>query len=154
MRTRTLSFLTAFALVALLFFFSSNAAFALSANTWYTKASEYEEVYEGAKKEDKPFILFFYVDWCGYCKRFRAELLDNTKVQQFFYPYYRVQINPENGGKEDIIAMKYGVQGYPTFLVVFPNGTSKRVHPFKEGGKIYTPDEFIAELEKVLASKN
>lgn len=154
MKKRNVSFLLTFALATLFLFSSSHAAFALSANVWYTKASEYEEVYEGAKKEDKPFFLFFYVDWCGYCKRFKADLLDNSKVEQFLSPYYRVKINPEHGSKEDIIAMKYGVKGFPDFRVVFPDGSSTRIHPFKESGKVSTPDEFIAEVEKALAEKN
>lgn len=131
---------------------SGKAAFALSANAWQSKASGYEEIYQGAKQEAKPFLLLFHVDWCGYCKKLQAELLDNSKVRQFISSYYRVKINPENGEKENLIAMKYGVSGYPNFRVVFPDGGSVRVHPFKNG-RIYTPDEFIAELKAVLAGK-
>jgi len=144
--------LTAFALAALFFFSSGSAAFALSANVWYSKASEYEEVYEGAKKEEKPFLLLFHVDWCGYCKKMKSDLLDNSKVQQFVSSYYRVRINPDDGEKEKAVAMKYGVSGYPNFRVVFPDGGSVKIHPFKNGS-IYTPDEFIAELEAVLAGE-
>lgn len=145
-------FLPAVALAALLVFSSATAVFAFSANIWYSKASGYEEISEGAKKEEKPFLLFFYVDWCGYCKQFKSDLLDNSKVEQFLSSYYRVKINPEDGEKEKVIATKYGANGYPTFLVVFPDGNSVRVHPFKNSG-IYTPEEFIAELETVLAGK-
>lgn len=153
MKLRNHSSLTIVALAALFLFSSINTAFALSANIWYTKAAGYEEIYEGAKKEEKPFILFFYVDWCGYCKRFKAELLSNTKVEQALSPHYRVQINPEDGSKEDVIATKYGVHGYPNFLVVFPNGSSTKISPFKAGSIILTPDEFIAEVETALAGK-
>ncbi len=131
---------------------SGKTAFALSANVWHSKASGYEEIYEGAKNEEKPFLLLFHVDWCGYCKRLQSELLDNSKVRQFLASYYRVKINPEDGEKEKLIAMKYGVSGYPNFRVVFPEGGSVRVHPFKNG-RIYTPDEFIAELEAALAGQ-
>lgn len=144
--------LAACLLAALFLFTSGKAAFALSSNVWYSKASEYEEVYEGAKNEGKPFLLLFHVDWCGYCKRLKSELLDNSKVQQFLSSYYRVRINPENGEKEKLIAMKYGADGYPNLRVVFPDGGSARVHPFKNG-RIYTPDEFIAELENALAGR-
>ncbi|MCW5200244.1 thioredoxin family protein [Desulfobulbus sp. F4] len=149
MKIRSLSLLTT------LFFFSSiNTAFALSANIWYTKATGYEEIYEGAKKEQKPFILFFYVDWCGYCKRFKVDLLDNPKVEQFFYPYYRVKINPENGDKENAISIQYGVKGYPDFRVVFPDGSSVEISPFKQRGKVLSADEFIVKVEAALSSKN
>ncbi|MGR0481100.1 MAG: thioredoxin family protein [Candidatus Electronema sp. V4] len=149
MKLRHAFLLTAAAVILL----SGKAAFALSANVWYSNASGYEEIYEGAKNEEKPFLLLFHVDWCGYCKRLKSDLLDNSKVQQFLSSYYRVKINPEDGEKEKLIAMKYGVSGYPNFRVVFPDGGSVRVHPFKNGG-IYTPDEFIAKLEAALAGKN
>lgn len=154
MKKSILSSLAAFVLAALIVLSSGgNAAFAFSANTWYSKASGYEEIYEGAKKEDKPFLLFFYVDWCGYCRRFQSELLDDSKVQQFIASQYRVKINPEDGEQEKIIAMKYGVSGYPDFRVVFPDGGSVEVHPFKADGVICTPEEFIAALEAALAGK-
>lgn len=152
MKKSTLPSLAAFVFAALFLFASGKAAFALSANAWYSKASGYEEIYAGAKNEEKPFLLLFYVDWCGYCKRLQSELLDNSKVQQFLSSYYRVKINPEDGEKENLIAMKYGADGYPNLRVVFPDGGSTRVHPFKSG-RIYTPDEFIAELEKALAGR-
>ena len=148
MNIRHVFLLTAAAVMLL----SGKAAFALSANVWYSNASGYEEIYAGAKNEEKPFLLLFHVDWCGYCKRLKSDLLDNSKVQQFLSSYYRVKINPEDGEKEKLIAMQYGVSGYPNFRVVFPDGGSVRVHPFKRG-RIYTPDEFIAELEAVLAGQ-
>jgi thiol:disulfide interchange protein len=154
MKKRNHSFLTAFALAALFFFFSINAVFSFCTDSWCTTAAEYELVSEIAKQKRKPFILFFHVDWCGYCKQFKSNLLADAKVEGFLSHYFRVKINPENGDKENVIAMQYGVRGYPDFRVVFPDGSSEWVHPFKENGKIYTPDEFIDELKAALAKKN
>ncbi len=129
-----------------------NTAAAVTTNVWYTTPADCGRVQETAKKEDKPFILFFYVDWCGYCKRLKKDFLEKPEVEQVLAKYYRVKINPETGNEEQALANKYGANGYPNFLVVRPNGSTVRIHPFKQGGQVWTVEEFIANLEAAMAA--
>jgi thioredoxin-related protein len=140
-------------MAGLLFAGGINTAAAVTTNVWYTTPADCERVQEKTKKEDKSFILFFYVDWCGYCKRLKKDFLEKPEVEQVLAKYYRVKINPETGKEEQALATKYGVHGFPNFLVVRPDGSKVRIHPFKRGGKVWTVEEFIANLEAAMANK-
>ncbi len=150
-RSKTL-FTTFVVLLGLLFACSIHTAAAVTTNVWYTSPADYESVQQAAKEQDKSFILFFYVDWCGYCKRLKKDFLEKPQVEQVLSRYFRVKINPETGEKENALATKYGVHGFPNFLVVRPNGSTVRIHPFKQGG-VWTVEEFISKLEEVMATK-
>jgi thiol:disulfide interchange protein len=140
-------------LAGLLFAGGISTAAAVTTNVWHTTPADCERVQEKAKKEDKAFILFFYVDWCGYCKRLKKEFLEKPEVEQALAKYYRVKINPETGAEEQALAKKYGVHGFPNFLVIQPDGGKVRIHPFKQGGKVWTVEEFISNLEAAMAAK-
>ncbi len=140
-----------FLLAAAIMLFSGNATFA--ASTWQTAAA-YEQILTATKEENKPFILYFHASWCGYCQQFNTALLNNPAVEQVLSHYVRVKINPEDGEKENLLAMQHGVRGYPYFLVVRPSGERIRIHPFHQGSRIWSAEEFIARLKTVLEAKN
>ena len=57
----------------------------------------------------------------------------------------KVTINPETGDRENAIAAKYGVQGFPSFFL----------HPPQPGRavQLYTgvmPEEFMAQIQQAL----
>ena len=131
----------------------SNTAEAVTTNQWYTKASNFAEIKMAAKEKDQPYILFFYTDWCGYCKKMNKNYLSNEKIQQIISKYYRIKINPEKGEAEGNLAQEKGVQGFPDFRIVHPNGISIKVHPFKRSGSL-TINEFIQELEAALKGES
>ncbi len=119
---------------------------------WFDDADGYAEVYEIAKTQKRPLIVYFHVDWCGYCKYMNDEFLDDYDVDDFLSDYLRVKINPEEGDPEEAISKTYGVRGFPTFLVTFPHAKKvKRIHPFKKGGKVLPTDRFIDEIRSALA---
>ena len=153
MNKRKTLFAVVVMLAGLLFAGGVNAAFAVTTNVWYTSPADYERVQKKAKEEDKSFILLFHVDWCGYCKKLKKIFLENSEVEQVLAKYYRVKINPETGEEEGALAKKYGVKGFPNFLVVKPNGSTVRIHPFKQGGKVWTTEEFITNLEAAMAAQ-
>lgn len=129
-------------------------ASALTANSWQTTVADYEQILARAKEQNKPFLLYFHVNWCGYCKQFSSALLQNSAVEQTISSYFRVKINPENGEKENLLAMQYGVGGYPYFLIIRPSGERIRIHPFRQGGSIWSAEEFITRLKAVLEPKD
>ena len=139
-------------LAGLLFAGGLSTAAAVTANIWHTTPADCERVQEKAKEENKSFILFFYVDWCGYCKKLKTNFLEKPEVEQVLAKYYRVKINPEKGAEEKALANKYGVHGFPNFMVVRPDGSRIRIHPFKQGGKVWTVEEFISNLEAAMAA--
>ena len=97
-----------------------------------------------------PLVVYFYTDWCGYCRQFERELLGTTPVKDYLKDVLAVRINPEGGPREREIATYYGVSGYPSFFV--HNNRTKTLSGIErmkvEGGQtvLQSPDEFIQTL--------
>jgi thiol:disulfide interchange protein len=53
---------------------------------------------ESLKKERaaSPMVVYFYTDWCGYCRQFERELLGTEPVKKYFGDVLAVRINPES----------------------------------------------------------
>lgn len=117
---------------------------------WFEGASGYEEVLAIAKAGDRPFLLLFAVDWCGYCTRLKKDYLNVSPVEDVVGEHLRVEINPEEGDAERKLANAYGVKGYPTFVVLYPGQEVYRVGPFLKSGAV-TNDEFAEQIKTALA---
>ena len=149
MKKNHVSLLLLLTIISILFISNTYAAEAVTTSQWYTEASDFKEVKKAAAREKKPYILFFYTDWCGYCKKMNRKYLSDEKVEQILSKYYRIKINPENGEEEGRLAQKKEVQGFPDFRIVHPDGRSIIVHPFQSGGSLEV-DAFIKELKAAL----
>jgi thiol:disulfide interchange protein len=40
-----------------------------------------EAAFQRAAAEKKPVFLYFFADWCGWCRRYEAEVLENPSVR-------------------------------------------------------------------------
>lgn len=60
-------------------------------------------------------VLYFYADWCGPCRRFRASLTD-ARVQAALAPATLIKINIDEDAQG--LAGRYGIQAVPTFVKV------------------------------------
>lgn len=54
-------------------------------------------------------LIEFYTDWCGYCKKQRP-VLDELSKNNIWIGVVDADKNPE-------ITKKYGIQGFPAFLL-------------------------------------
>jgi thiol-disulfide isomerase/thioredoxin len=102
------------------------------------------------KPASPPLVVYFYTDWCGYCRQFERDLLGTEPVQQYLGGVIAVRINPEKGPRERQIADYYGVSGYPAFFVHSQRSkTLSRIERMKlvQGQpRLMAPDEFISVL--------
>ena len=48
-----------------------------------TKKYAKKQTYAKAKETGKPMVVFFYADWCGYCKRFAPVFHSVVKKREF-----------------------------------------------------------------------
>jgi thioredoxin-related protein len=107
------------------------------------------------ENEEKPLVVYFYADWCGYCRQFEKALLGTPQVKRFLSTGYAVMINPDKGAQENGIAQYYRVQGYPTFFVYgHSSGRLIRVdrHKMVNGRpQLLTPTEFIRAIKEASA---
>ena len=94
--------------------------------------------YDKAMKSDKPSLVLFYVDWCGYCQRFAPYMPELKK--KYKNKMNMVMVNCEDE-KTAEIRKNYEISGFPTVYIVDP---SKNVSQFIGH---YAPQE---ETEKVI----
>ncbi len=103
-----------------------------------------------AETEQRILVVYFYADWCGYCRQFEKDLLGTPTFRSFVRDNVAVRINPDKGDSERRMAAHYGVRGYPTFFVY--GSRSKGLipverHTFVNGQpKLLSPEQFIARI--------
>ena len=75
----------------------------------------------------KPVLLFFYTEWCVYCKKMDKEIFSDYEIAQYMNDnYINVRVNPEKENNKikimdkDItpyeLMMHIGANGFPTTL--------------------------------------
>lgn len=80
--------------------------------------------YEAAQKlgegQSRKFLLYFYTDWCGYCRKLEKETFTDKAVADYINAnFIPVRINSEKMPK---VAGRYGVSGVPDLRFVSPKG--------------------------------
>jgi protein disulfide-isomerase len=108
-----------------------------------------------AKAEKKMVLMDFTgSDWCGWCIKFEKETLSTQKFADYAkthlvlvvvdFPNKKPQSDALKAANK-ALGEKYGVDGYPTFVVLNADGKEiGRQVGYLRGG----PDAFIAKLEK------
>lgn len=78
---------------------------------------------EGQKKgqaQEQKFFLYFYTDWCGYCRKLERETFTDKAVAQYINKnFIPVRINSERLPK---VAARFGVSGFPDLRFLTPKG--------------------------------
>ena len=74
-----------------------------------------------AQATDKPIIVFFYTDWCGFCQRFVPTFDKITKMSKIKKNFAIAYVNCEKEENQKIM-QEYGVQGFPTVFVIDEHG--------------------------------
>ena len=114
---------------------------------WYEGATGYQKAMKEAREDGTPVAVYFYTDWCGYCKQLDEGLLSQPRVQEPFRYIVKVKINPEQGQAEQAIANEYGVNGFPSFFILpSADGKARRVGGVVaegDGWRLRTPEEFV-----------
>ena len=132
----------------------AGAAFAAESD-WQTDLNKAQQE---AKSSNKLMLLDFTgSDWCGWCIKLNREVFSKPEFKQYAaknlvlveldFPRMKAQADSLKKQNEEL-ASKYGIQGFPTIIVL--NGEGKKVGElgYMEGG----PTAFIAELEKLRKS--
>ena len=102
----------------LLFFITAPSTSAAPEDRWLFGSSGYTRALELQRELKVPLVVYFYADWCGYCRALDSEYLPTAPVQQYLRGVVKVRINPEDGPAEQAIANRYGVTGYPSFFIL------------------------------------
>ena len=120
-------------------------------STWLTDLPKAEAQ---AKAENKIILMDFTgSDWCGWCIKFKKEVLDTKEFQEYAaknvvlveldYPNKKEQSTDLKKANADL-KKKYKVNGFPTLVVLDKDGKEiGRQVGYSKGG----PEAFIAKLE-------
>lgn len=142
------------------------AAFAGRPDTEGAKVGVWTQDYDAAvalaKEKGLPLMLNFTgSDWCGWCKLMDRQVFSTDEWEKWAkenivlafidFPQNKKLVPGKYVERNRNLSSKYGVRGYPTYVVVEPaDGKS-----FGQLGasRDATPGKFIAELEAVLLER-
>ena len=87
-----------------------------------------------------------YTDWCHWCKKLDTDVFENATVaRQLGDHFVWVKCNTEDEAKGVWVKDKYGVQGYPSILILDPSGNEKgRIQGY------LPPQAFINRVAKII----
>ena len=132
-----------------------SAAFAQADLNWLTN---YDAAQTKAKSDNKLMLLDFTgSDWCGWCKRLNAEVFSKPQFQDYAaknlvlveLDFPKAKPQSDEVKKQNMqLASQYQIEGFPTVIVLNPEGKKVGELGYMEGG----PDAFIAALEKLRKS--
>lgn len=118
---------------------------------------DYVEAMAQAKQEGKYVLLDFTgSDWCGWCKRLKAEVFSKPSFQEYAkenlvcvtvdFPRGKAQskeLQAQNSGLSDT----FGVAGYPTIILLDPEGNFAGETGYVPGG----PSRYVENLKVMIA---
>lgn len=116
---------------------------------WLNGAGGYAQAVELQRQLQVPLVIYFYADWCPYCHALERKYFPAAPVQEYLRKVVKVRINPEHGRAEQEIASRYGVSGYPRFLIKqYATSQPVAIHPFLRGGNL-SPAQFAQACNDV-----
>lgn len=113
-----------FAVVVLaIFAFFSLKSFAVPPKKFLLPSDYSTKVtYNQAVKMKKPIILTFYVDWCGYCRKFMPILEEMKREYSSKYTFVMVNLDLPQNKK---LGEDFMISGFPTVYLVSPKNDNR-----------------------------
>ena len=121
---------------------------------WMT---DFEAAKVKAKAENKPMLLDFTgSDWCGWCINLDKEVFSEAAFKDYAaaelvlveLDFARTkEQSAELKAQNEALAKQYGVRGFPTILVLSPDGTLIDKTGYQRGG----PEAYVEHIKGILA---
>lgn len=103
-----------------------------------------ETALQTAKAENKTVLINFTgSDWCQWCKRLNSEVFsqdefaeyakENLVLVRLDFPR-TIKLSPETVYYNNKLAQQFGVQGFPTIILMDKNGNVLTYTGYREGG--------------------
>lgn len=77
--------------------------------------NSYQEALKIGEQTNKKIVLMFSADWCGWCKKFKSEVLTNSDVKETLKNYVFFIVDAD---QNRTILSKFGVNGLPNFIII------------------------------------
>ena len=92
------------------------------------------------------WLILFYAPWCGHCQEFHPEFEKIAQVTKGLF-----KIGAVNCEKEEKLADKFRIQGFPTLIFLGEN--KKRIEEYQGDRDAKKIIEFLFKKAKKIASK-
>ncbi len=110
--------------------------------------AEYIVSIEEANSSDKPQVVLFYVDWCGYCRKFMPKFGEYAK--QYSDKYSFAVVNADMPENRELIE-KFHIIGFPSLFII----DNEINHHFSMHPAVTADGNIMAEeLDNYLAVKD
>ncbi|WP_294508342.1 thioredoxin family protein [uncultured Victivallis sp.] len=121
-------------------------------------SEDFEKASALAKTEKKPLLMYFTgSDWCGWCKKLHAEVLDRPEFSQWAgknVVLFKADFPEELAQSQTIkdqnnqLARKYRISGFPTVILADADGKVIARTGYKPGGAAAYVKHLQALLKK------
>ncbi len=88
-------------------------------NDWYSGARGYQQALVESERTGAPVLVYFYADWCRFCKKLDREYFDQAEFSTHLLPVIKVRVNPERSQANRELAVQYQVPGYPLLFAKY-----------------------------------
>lgn len=103
----------------------------------------FEAALRRAGKENKLVMVFFYTDWCGWCRRMDQTTFADSRVQGELTRLIPLRLNAEGNGRAE--AARFRVNSFPVIAFLDASGNQvARIPGF------LPPPAFLEELGDIL----
>jgi len=85
-------------------------------------ASSLEEAKSLSAQNNRPILMMFTADWCGFCSKMKTETMKKGSVKSAMARYVFLMVNSD---QNQSVVSQYGVRGLPTFVIA--DSTGKKV---------------------------
>jgi thiol:disulfide interchange protein len=82
----------------------------------------YDEALKQAVEQDKFVVIDISASWCGFCRRMEREVYPDGEVVEFSRKQVFMRLFYDTSAEGAKLAEKFGVQGFPTIVVVNKKG--------------------------------
>ncbi|CAA6676573.1 MULTISPECIES: thioredoxin family protein [unclassified Lentimonas] len=132
------------------------AATAFASDGWMT---DFDAAKAKAKAEDKPMLLDFTgSDWCGWCIKLDKEVFGEAAFKEYAsselvlveldFPRGKEQ-SAELKAQNEKLAKQYGIRGFPTILVLSPDGELIEQTGYQRGGA----EAYVEHIKGIVAKQ-
>ncbi|MGJ8653707.1 MAG: thioredoxin family protein [Opitutaceae bacterium] len=123
---------------------------------WMT---DFEAAKVKAKAEGKPLLLDFTgSDWCGWCIKLNKEVFSKDAFKEYAsaelvlveldFPRDASKLPEGVAEQNEALAKKYNVKGFPTILVLSPEGELVEKTGYQRGG----PEAYVEHIKEIVAT--